>query len=455
MSAKALGYALCGSETQRPYPTYKLASVDWAGGIPRHWDLKRLKFVAVVNMGQSPPSNECNTDEVGSPFLQGNAEFGPRCPSPRFYCPTAQKYALADDFLLSVRAPVGAINVADRKYGIGRGLCGIRVDSRLLDHTYAWYLLHLARHELHAVATGSTYDAVAAEEIKNMHFILPPKAEQCAIATFLDRETAKIDALIAKREELIALLEEKQISHINWAVTKGIDPNAPMKDSGIDCVGRIPSHWHVQRNKTVFRLFSGFAFESDYFFHSQQPAPVLVTPGNFHPSGGLYFTEDNTIYYTGAFGKQFCLQPGDQLIVMTDLSYKRLILGACVEVDREGLLLNQRVAKILTLPQARKAIDPRFLKYALNSTYLREQVLVTATGATVFHSSPQKIGNCWFAMPPRKEQEEVVEHLNKVVQKIEGLKALIHSHVGALVECRTALVSIAVTGKIDVRGEVQ
>ena len=104
----------------------KPSGVEWIGGIPTHWKVKRLKYIADLNMGQSPPSEEYNSDQLGTPFLQGNAEFGPHHPTPKIYCPTANKHAIPGNILLSVRAPVGAINIADQEYGIGRGLCAIR-----------------------------------------------------------------------------------------------------------------------------------------------------------------------------------------------------------------------------------------------------------------------------------------------------------------------------------------
>ena len=104
------------------YPEYKESGVEWIGEIPRYWEVKRLKYIADLNMGQSPPSEEYNSDQIGTPFLQGNAEFGSYHPTPKIYCPTAKKHANPGDILLSVRAPVGAINVANQEYGIGRGL---------------------------------------------------------------------------------------------------------------------------------------------------------------------------------------------------------------------------------------------------------------------------------------------------------------------------------------------
>ena len=141
-----------------PNVEMKPSGVEWIGKIPKHWKVKRLKYIADLNMGQSPPSEEYNDDRLGTPFLQGNAEFGAHHPTPKIYCPTSKKHASPGDILVSVRAPVGALNIADQGYGIGRGLCAIRPRTNQLERHYAKYLLEVVRTELYAVATGSTYE---------------------------------------------------------------------------------------------------------------------------------------------------------------------------------------------------------------------------------------------------------------------------------------------------------
>ncbi len=206
-----------------PNVEMKPSGVEWIGEIPKHWEVKHLKYVANINMGQSPPSEEYNNDQVGTPFLQGNAEFGSHHPTPKIYCPTAKKYADSGDILLSVRAPVGAINIADQEFGIGRGLCAIRPRANQLEHGYAKYLLEVVRTELHAVATGSTYDAVTVDEVSNLTCGVPLLSEQTQIANFLDRKTQQIDELISAENRKIELLKEYRQSLISEAVTGKID----------------------------------------------------------------------------------------------------------------------------------------------------------------------------------------------------------------------------------------
>ena len=206
-----------------PSAALKDSGVEWLGEIPEHWGISKIKFVSSINMGQSPNSEECNQNRIGKPFLQGNAEFGRASPIPRNYCETAKKEAHPGDYLLSVRAPVGALNVADQIYGIGRGLCAIRPHSKILEHRFTWYLLTFYRKQLEVVSTGSTYDAVSIYQVGNAICVLPTLSEQRAIAGFLDRETARIDTLKEKALEMINKLQEYRTALISAAVTGKID----------------------------------------------------------------------------------------------------------------------------------------------------------------------------------------------------------------------------------------
>jgi hypothetical protein len=212
-----------GPKRWPPYPQYKRSGVPWLAEIPRHWEDKKLKFVAAINMGQSPSSKDYNHEGNGPPFLQGNAEFGAKHPTPTLYCHTANKRAAPGDLLLSVRAPVGALNVADQSYGIGRGLCAITPNDNALDKDYAWYLLQITRTELDTLATGSTYEAVSVDEVRNMLCLTPPLSEQRAIATYLDHETARLDTLAAKVQEVIERLSEYRTALIAAVVTGKMD----------------------------------------------------------------------------------------------------------------------------------------------------------------------------------------------------------------------------------------
>ena len=206
-----------------PNVKMKSSGVELIGKIPKKWSLKRLKHVMDLNMGQSPPSEDYNDNQLGTPFLQGCAEFGQHHPTPKIYCETANKHAHYGDILLSVRAPVGEINIADQKYGIGRGLCAIRPRTDQLEQHYAKYLTEAVRTQLDVVATGSTFSAVTVNQVSNITFVVPPLSTQIQIANFLDHKTKQIDELISNEEQTIKLLKEYRQSLISAVVTGKID----------------------------------------------------------------------------------------------------------------------------------------------------------------------------------------------------------------------------------------
>ena len=204
-----------------PNVRMKDSGIEWIGEIPEHWEVKKLKYVSNITMGQSPKSEECSYDEIGVPFLQGNAEFTNVHPIPKLYCNTANKFSKVNDILLSVRAPVGAMNISDRVYGIGRGLCAIT--AKKIQVKYLWYSLTVSLEELFIKSKGSTFEAVTVTDVQNLLIILPPKNEQDAIVNFLDQRTAEIDSLVTETKNQIEKLKEYRQSLISEAVTGKID----------------------------------------------------------------------------------------------------------------------------------------------------------------------------------------------------------------------------------------
>ena len=158
----------------KKYPAYKDSGVEWIGEVPVGWHLKRIKYMDIITMGQSPDSKDCNVDGNGMPFLQGNAEFGSINPNPILWSTKPKKQSLTGDILLSVRAPVGEINISNINYCIGRGLCAIKVSKSSLKLRY--YQLIAVKHELIKLSTGSTFKAISIHDISNSSinwFIIP------------------------------------------------------------------------------------------------------------------------------------------------------------------------------------------------------------------------------------------------------------------------------------------
>jgi type I restriction enzyme S subunit len=148
--------------------------------------------------------------------------------------------------VLSTRAPIGHLAIADMPLCTNQG-CRSLVFRRGGNEAFFFFQLFAARQELESLGSGSTFQELAKDRLEELFVVVPPEEEQRAIATFLDRETAKIDALVAKKERLIELLQEKRAALITRAVTKGLDPNVPIKNSGVEWLGEIPGHWTVSK----------------------------------------------------------------------------------------------------------------------------------------------------------------------------------------------------------------
>ena len=201
----------------------KPSGVEWLGDVPEHWDVRRLKYSAKTIMGQSPSGYDCDETPIGPPFLQGCAEFQERHPKPVLYCRAPKKISPTGAILLSVRAPVGRLNIADQEYAIGRGLCAIIPDHINLDTTFAYYHLQAVTTGLRLASTGSIFDAVRLRDVRNQPIITPPLSEQRAIAEYLDAKTAAIDAAIAHYERMAELVAEYWTVLVADAVTGRID----------------------------------------------------------------------------------------------------------------------------------------------------------------------------------------------------------------------------------------
>ena len=430
-----------------PNVEMKPSDVEWIGEVPKHWKIKCLKYIVDLNMGQSPPSEEYNSDQIGTPFLQGNAEFGLHHPSPKIYCPTARKHASSGDILLSVRAPVGALNIADQEYGIGRGLCAIRPRTNQLEHRYAKYLLEVVRTELHVVATGSTYDAVTVDEVSNLTCVVPSLSEQTQIANFLDRKTEQIDELIRIKERRIKLLQEQRTALINQAVTKGLDPNVKMKPSGVEWIGEIPGHWEVKRIKYLASLIS------------KGTTPTTIGR-NILDEGEVRFIKVENIV-----DNQIKLKPEHYIDEETDQTLKRSQLqkndvlfviagtigkGALVRPNHLPANTNQAISFI----RLHEKELPEFVYYWLQSDNIQKVVWLEVVQSAQPNLSMENLGNLYIPCPSIAEQRQIVEYITDKTQTLVQLLQQAYKQIELLKEYRQSLISEAVTGKIDVRNEV-
>ncbi|WP_323601389.1 restriction endonuclease subunit S [Pseudomonas putida] len=416
------------------YPAYKSLGIEWLGEVPEHWGRSCIKYIAEINMGQSPSSDDCNVDGFGLPFLQGNSEFGSEYPTPKQYCPVARKFADAGDLLISVRAPVGALNEADQVYGIGRGLCALKPSGRVTKDFLRWFLSS-SQSFLDSISTGSTFEAISAEQVANIPIALPRHvSEQAQIARFLDHETACIDALIEEQQRLIELLKEKRQTVISHAVTKGLDPTVLMKDSGVEWLGEVPVHWEVLATKRFFRMVVDPAPENNDFELLSIYTEIGVRPRkDLEQKGNKASTTDGYLR----------VKKGD-LIVNKLLAW----MGAIGHSEYDGV-----TSPAYDILRPGRELAPKFYHYVFRGKSAQQEFKRWSRGIMEMRLRLyfDELGRILMPFPPSGEQEKIVEFIEAMEAKFDSLTQAASEQVKLLSERRSALISAAVTGKIDVR----
>lgn len=421
----------------KAYPKYKDSGAEWLGKIPNGWEVLPIKYVANVNMGQSPSSDDVNDSRVGLPFLQGNADFSKFSPKARTWCPVPRKIAKKGEVLFSVRAPVGAVNVADMDYGIGRGLCSIKGNDSLAQDFLAW-LLPSYKYQFDAVSTGSTFESVSSEEVNNLLFSLPSLNEQKKIANFLDYETAKIDTLIEKQQHLIELLTEKRQAVISHAVTKGLNPDVPMKDSGVEWLGEVPEHWEVKRFKTIFKIRKRIAGELGHDVLSITQKGIKIKD-----------TESGEGQLSMDYSKYQLVYKGDYAMNHMDL------LTGFVDISKYDGVTSPDY-RVFTLEE-KNSLPEYFLAF-LQMGYINKLFFPFGQGAA--HMGRWRLPTEAFReflapVPPKNEQKAIADFIFNSLEQMDILEKKSRKAIKLMQERRTALISAAVMGKIDVRDWVK
>ncbi len=383
----------------------------------------RLKHVARVIAGQAP-AGDAIAQEGSIPFLQGCAEFGAKHPTAKHFCATPSKLAPKGSWLISVRAPVGEINYSDRKYGIGRGLAAI-VPLSCKTRFLGYALLH-ARGDLGRVSTGSTYDAVSASQIGNLVVPITDLETQKAIADCLDRETARIDQLIEKRSRFTNLIFERRAAAIAEAVV-----GTPSMDGA--WLENLPEGWKAERAKIHFR-------ESQK--RSETGEEELLTVS--HITGVTKRSEKDVNMFMAESNEGYKLvAPGD-LVINTMWAW----MGA-MGISPEFGLISPSYGVYSPISEK---LRPAFVDMMARSKPFVAEATRRSKG---IHSSrlrlyPDAFLDMRLPIPPVETQDSLLQQIseriqreNELLRKNDRADALLH-------EFRSALITAAITGQIDV-----
>ena len=428
------------------YPKYKDSGVEWLGDVPEHWEVSRLKRICDVfpsNVDKKSVEGEaavllCNyTDVYYNDRIVADMNFMSATAADdqitRFSLQAGDTIITkdsetADDIAVAAYVPNDRPGVV-----CGYHLSMVRpragIDGAFVKRLFA---SSYAKSCFAVRANGLTRVGLSQYELDNVDMPVPPRAEQTAIAAFLDRETAKIDALIAEQQRLIELLQEKRQAVISHAVTKGLNPDVPMKDSGIEWLGEVPEHWEESRIDRVSDFVNGKAHE-----------PFVDDDGNFICVNSRFIS-------TNGEAVKMCnenltpAQHDDVLMVMSDLPNGRALARTFHVRDGGQYAINQRVCAIRA-----NAAFPRFLFYLLNRN---PWFLQRDDGLNQTHLPSAAFRKMPLFLPPLTEQQRIAERLDRVEKNAIALATDSENAITLLQERRSALISAAVTGQIDVRG---
>jgi type I restriction enzyme S subunit len=447
----------------KPYPAYKDSGVEWLGEIPAHWNGARLKRLFSVVNGSTPESGVAEYWDGDIPWvtpedlgdLQDSVIQGSRRRiTEAGYRSCGTTLAPVGSLVLSTRAPIGHLAIAGVKLCTNQG-CRCLVFRRSSVRRFFYFQLLAAWAELESYGQGSTFKELARSKLEEVVIAEPPQTEQRTIADFLDRETARIDALVAKKERLIELLHEKRTALITRAVTKGLpaeaaakaglDPNVPMKVSGVEWLAEIPAHWEVKP------LTKYVVEKADY--RGKTPEKVA--------SGVFLVTARNVrmglIDYDCS--QEFVAEEDYDEIMRRGLPRKGDILftteaplGNVALVDRDDIALAQR---IIRFRMNAKRFDSRFTLFAMMSDYFQAQLLTLSTGSTAEGLKASKLPMLRLLAPPVTEQHVIVDFLDRETAKIDALIAKKAKLIELLQEKRTALITQAVTKGLPSTGSGQ
>lgn len=422
------------------YPKYKDSHTSWLGKIPLAWELVKMKYLfRDISIKNKPEETLCSVTQdqgvVPRDWLQN-----------RMVMPSGNldsfKFIEKGDFAISLRSFEGGLEFCHHDGIISPAYTVLKKQKELYNEYYKY--LFKSSSFISEIQTS----VVGIREGKNISYPelsysllpIPPKNEQTAIANFLDDKTAKIDQAIAQKERMIELLKERKQIIIQNAVTKGLDPNVKMKDSGVEWIGEVPEHWEVVRIKHLSEKITDGEHISPIFTDIGMP---FLSAKDIR-DGYISFPENKFVSLRD--GKKFRLrcnpEIGDLLLVSRGATIGRVSI---VDSEREFCLLG---SVILIKPS--KKVFNEYLVSAMRNEKLQDEFLNTS-----HHSAQQaiylvKVAEVQLPIPPHNEQSDIVQYLYEKGQKIDQAISLQETQIQKLKEYKATLIDSAVTGKIKV-----
>ncbi len=433
----------------KPYSEYKDSGVEWLGDVPLGWNCTKVKHCTRFQVGWTPPTKNSqnfigsnvwvNISDMNVSVLTDSAKHI----SDTAVSEASMQVTPSGSLLFSFKLSVGNVAFAGRDLYTNEAIASFLKDEagsplRFLYYALPLYVLQNASENIYGAKILNQ------ELIKNAAICTPPHKDCNTIAAFLDHETVKIDRLIEKQEKLIKLLKEKRQAVISHAVTKGLNPDAPMKDSGVEWLGEVPEHWGVKRLKHIASLQSGIAKGKDLSKVESITVPYLRVA---NVQDGYVNLEDVAeIDIQPHELERYLLKEGD--VLMNE--------GGDNDKLGRGTVWNGKVAPCIhqnhVFAIRPHAVEPEWLACVTRASSTKFYFFSKSKQSTNLASiSATNILETPVTVPPYEERGEILKYLERVSIKLDKLSEVAKAKVDLLKERRTALISAAVTGKIDVR----
>ncbi|KHE93619.1 MAG: restriction endonuclease subunit S [Candidatus Scalindua rubra] len=431
------------------YPEYKDSGVEWLGNVPEHWEVVPLKRLCSLITGLTPPTENKENyvdDNAGYPWVRPEdlSDNGQVVKASKYVSGTGWKllrHVSAQSTLICCIGTIGKVGYTDIEVSSNQQITAARFTK---SPRYNFYLIQSAKTMLEEVATGNVVKILNSERLGRVKLLSAPSLEAAKIANFLDHETAKIDTLIEKQQQLIKLLKEKRQAVISHAVTKGLNPDVPMKDSGVEWLGEVPEHWG--RSNLGFECsvkarlgWKGLKAEE----YVEEGCIFLATPNIKEKEIDF----ENVNYITKERydeSPEIKLEVGDVLVTKDGST-----TGTTNVVRRlpSPTTINSSIAVL----RSNGRINSLYLYYFFVSTYTQNVIKHMQGGMGVPHLFQADLRKFKLLMPPLEEQLDIASYIEGRIPMFELLLEKAMLEIRLLKERRTALISAAVTGKIDVR----
>lgn len=407
----------------------KDSGVEWIGEIPKNWKICRLKDYAHICNGRD--YSEVLDENGDYPVIGSGGQFAKACE------PLYQK----ESVLLGRKGTIDKPLFVDYPFWTVDTMYYTEIKENV-SAKYFYYLCTQIEFDFYQY--GSAVPSMTQRDLYNVNFPYPTLDEQRRIANYLDRKCSQIDTIIAQQQEVIEKLKAYKLSVITEAVTKGLNPDVPMKDSGVEWIGAIPDFWDVVPLKTCSDILPGYAFSSDDF--DTENGTALLRGINVTPNGVRW---EDVVYWNKPITEQlreFELVAGD-IVVGLDRPWVSGGTRVCwvTQKDLPALLL-QRVCRI----RAKEDIDSRWIYHWIASKSFQEALSIETTGVSVPHISTKQIGQFSIALPPIEVQHQICDTLEMKCRSVDKMVDKKQAIIDKLTEYKKSLIYEVVTGKKEV-----